>query len=80
MHQEGEKIKNNTRNDFVSRACLIMNSHPFEAPPIFQSSPPRHDEVQSKKGGSEIVLEARSVFSRYRCILYDYHETWNVIG
>lgn len=38
-----------SRNDFVLRACLIMNPHPVEAPPPFA----RHHQLCKRFGGGE---------------------------
>lgn len=44
-----------SRNDFVLRACLIMNPHPVEAPPPFA----RHHRLCKRLGEVGESREAR---------------------
>jgi len=51
----GNRPGQHSRNDFVLRACLIMNPHPGEAPPLFAqrttTSSSSSSRGSSRRGG-----------------------------
>jgi len=62
----GSRPDRHSRNDFVLRACLIMNPHPGEAPPPFARRTTTSGSSSREFSGGEVGHEARVKRARWR--------------